>query len=265
MRTLLRRRIAALVCGVPIAAALVATTPRTTNVRLLPGASLVAPDVTGIREEACLDAAARMQQVSVPVSPQIHPQGAVTLSLIHWPATTRPTGPPLLLVHGFDSSCLEYRRVGPLLAAQGVNVYAVDILGWGFTQLEGVSTFGADAKVAALQSLITTLLGGDRPFCVAGASLGGAAAIEVAATSPNCQGLVLLDAQGFVDGIGPMAKMPTPLAKIGAGVLSTLSFTVAVGVRCYDGLLTYTFLSLCLCHASRKCAPALFGQSNVLL
>jgi hypothetical protein len=158
--------------------------------------------------------------------------------------------------------------VGPLLAAQGVNVYAVDILGWGFTQLTGgVATFGADAKVKALQSLITTVLGGgDRPFCVAGASLGGAAAIEVASTSEYCQGLVLLDAQGFVDGIGPMASLPTPIAKVGVGVLSTFfwcdeAYSV-VCVAVHHGTHPVTFLLSP--PLKRECTPAFFGQSNVL-
>jgi hypothetical protein len=37
---------------------------------------------------------------------------------------------PILLVHGFDSSSLEFRRLAPLLCSER-DVYAVDILGWG--------------------------------------------------------------------------------------------------------------------------------------
>ena len=183
-------------------------------------ATLVSPDVTGILEEACLDAATRMQRLSVPVSTEIHPDGQVGVSFVHWPAVGRRSSPtPIFLVHGFDSSCLEYRRLGPLLAAQGIDAYAVDLLGWGFSQLQGVTSFSAQSKVEALSSFIEQMTGG-KPFCISGASLGGAAAIEVAASNEKCQGLVLLDAQGFVDGIGPMASLPTPLAKLGVGVLS---------------------------------------------
>jgi pimeloyl-ACP methyl ester carboxylesterase len=193
------------------------------------------PDTTGIEEQACIDAAKRMKRIAVPVSTEISPSGSVGISYIHWPASTnkrQSNAPPIILLHGFDSSGLEYRRLGPQLAELGIDAYAVDVLGWGFTQLSDVTSFSADSKVQALRNFIETLLGPSTPFAVAGASLGGAAAIELAAslsksssdgndTSP-CVGLVLIDAQGFVDGVGPMASLPTPLAKIGVGVLKSV-------------------------------------------
>ena len=109
--------------------------------------------------------------------------------------------------------------LGSRLAAEGIDTYAVDLLGWGFTQLEEVESFSAEAKVTALNSFLETTLGGGK-FCLAGASLGGAAAIQVAATNPQCAGLVLIDAQGFVDGIGPMSFLPQPVAQLGVQVLS---------------------------------------------
>lgn len=50
---------------------------------------------------------------------------------------------PILLLHGFDSSLLEFRRLLPKLGELGAEAYAVDVLGWGFTELAGVSSFGA--------------------------------------------------------------------------------------------------------------------------
>lgn len=50
---------------------------------------------------------------------------------------------PILMLHGFDSSLLEFRRLMPKLGELGAEAYAVDVLGWGFTQLSGVSSFGA--------------------------------------------------------------------------------------------------------------------------
>jgi Serine aminopeptidase, S33 len=201
-------------------------------------APLVGPDTTGIAEQACLDTAARMRRLSVPVSTSIHPEGQVGISYAHWPAAQRSRKnsnkkvdcPPVFLIHGFDSSCLEYRRLGARLANCGIDTYAVDLLGWGFTQLDGVTSFSAQSKVEALNSFIDTILSqstgrkknnNNIKFCIAGASLGGAAAIEVAVQNPACSGLILLDAQGFVDGVGPMAALPTPLAKLGVSVLST--------------------------------------------
>ncbi len=53
---------------------------------------------------------------------------------------------PILMLHGFDSSLLEFRRLLPKLEDLGAEAYAVDVLGWGFTQLAGVSSFGAGAQ-----------------------------------------------------------------------------------------------------------------------
>ncbi len=41
-------------------------------------------------------------------------------------------GTPILLLHGFDSSVLEFRRLLPLLAVEN-ETWAVDLLGFGFT------------------------------------------------------------------------------------------------------------------------------------
>mmetsp|Transcript_22976 Transcript_22976/g.32157 ORF Transcript_22976/g.32157 Transcript_22976/m.32157 type:complete len:395 (+) Transcript_22976:133-1317(+) len=184
------------------------------------------PDMETIEEELCQQAAARMQRVPVPVSESVSSSKTAGISYIHWPAEKKASGGkkslPLVLVHGFDSSCLEYRRLGPQLAARGIDVYAVDILGWGFTQLDNISTFSAAAKVEALEGFVKTVLGENASVCVGGASLGGAAAIELASANPDiCKGLILLDAQGFVDGVGPMAALPKPLAQLGVQVLKS--------------------------------------------
>ena len=197
------------------------------------------PDTSSVQEEACINAASKMRRIAVPS--ENSPSGSVGVSYIHWPAdkSKKKNTPPLILLHGFDSSCLEYRRIGPELAAQGIDAYAVDILGWGFTQLDDVNSFSADAKIETLKGFVKSLFGDSgSSFCVAGASLGGAASIELAAAlsasvndddeiddndgMPSCAGLVLIDAQGFVDGVGPMAMLPKPLAKIGVGVLRSV-------------------------------------------
>jgi pimeloyl-ACP methyl ester carboxylesterase len=221
------------------------------------------PDTTGIAEQACIDAANKMKRLAVPVSSDVSPSGSVGISYIHWPAatTTRKKAPPLFLLHGFDSSGLEYRRLGPQLASRGIDAYAVDILGWGFTQLSDVSSFSANSKVEALKSFVQTLLGPSTPFVIAGASLGGAAAIELAAalsnidddddddnfktssssssSPPPCVGLILIDAQGFVDGVGPMASLPKPLAKIGVGVLQSVPLRNMANKMSYYDVETY--------------------------
>jgi pimeloyl-ACP methyl ester carboxylesterase len=203
--------------------------------------TFVNPDCAGagITEELCIDTARRMQRVQVQVSETIHPLGQVGISYSYWPSAAASSTklPPVVLVHGFDSSNLEFRRLGSRLAARGVDTYAVDLLGWGYTRLEGVTDFSASAKVEALQSFLGSVVGDE--FCIVGASLGGAAAIETAATNPACQGLILVDAQGFVDGVGLMASMPTALAKLGVGVLKSVPLRSSANQMSYYDKATY--------------------------
>jgi len=187
--------------------------------------SFTPPDISGIggiTEKACDDAAMRLNRVNVPVPEYICSDGEVGISFIHWEAEKKTNTLPIILVHGFDSSCLEYRRLGPKLAALGIETYAVDLLGWGFSQLKSVNTFSAQAKVDALAGF-WKVIGGGKPVCVAGASLGGAAAIEYAAAYPDVvKACVFIDAQGFVDGVGPMAQLPNFLAEAGVQVLKSV-------------------------------------------
>ena len=63
-----------------------------------------------------------------------------------------------------------------------------------------------------------------------GASLGGAIAIDFAHEFPQAvKKLVLIDAQGFIDGSGPGASLPGPLAKFGISVLGSKVRSVARG------------------------------------
>lgn len=179
----------------------------------------------GISEVACTEAASRMKRVFVPVPESVNANGVAGVSYIQWKAEKGaglPNALPLLLVHGFDSSSLEYRRLGPKLAALGIDVYAVDLLGWGYTQLDEIGSFSAQAKVDALAGF-WKVVGKNADVCVVGASLGGAAAIEFAAANLDIvRGTVFIDAQGFVDGVGPMAMLPKPLAQLGVKVLKSV-------------------------------------------
>ncbi len=44
-----------------------------------------------------------------------------------------PDRPPVVLLHGFDGSLLEFRRLIPELEAADLHTLAVDLAGWGFT------------------------------------------------------------------------------------------------------------------------------------
>ncbi|CAI7731569.1 unnamed protein product [Closterium sp. NIES-54] len=64
---------------------------------------------------------------------------------------------------------------------------------------------------------------GGRPALLVGPSLGGAAAIDLAVNHPDVPaGLLLLDAQAFQEGVGPLAALPKFLAYAGVGRLHCL-------------------------------------------
>lgn len=211
--------------------------------------SFVPPDSLNdysISEPACAAAASMMRRVDVPVYESISPSGTVGISYIHWPSSSNSNKKtntlPLLLIHGFDSSCLEFRRLGPALAARGIDTYAVDLLGWGYTRLQGVSDFSADAKVEALKSF-WNVMGAGKDVCVGGASLGGAAAIEFATTTSNndtpAKAAIMIDAQGFTDGIGPPSLLPPFLARLGVKVLKSESLRNSANQMSYFDKDTY--------------------------
>jgi hypothetical protein len=94
-------------------------------------------EVAEIQEPACLDFIRAMQRKEIRVPTSVAPAGTVDTAYV---ATSRVKGPastaaPMLFLHGFDSSCLEFRRIFPALQALGAESYAMDILGWGFTQV----------------------------------------------------------------------------------------------------------------------------------
>lgn len=108
------------------------------------------------------------------------------------------SGTPILLLHGFDSSVLEFRRLLPLLAAQN-ETWAVDLLGFGFTERLAGIAFSPAAIKTHLHYFWKTLI--NEPVILVGASMGGAAAIDFTLAYPDCvKKLVLLDSAGYSAG-----------------------------------------------------------------
>ncbi|MBE9130287.1 alpha/beta hydrolase [Coleofasciculus sp. LEGE 07081] len=106
-------------------------------------------------------------------------------------------GTPILLLHGFDSSVLEFRRLLPLLAAQN-DTWAVDMLGFGFTERLAEVVVSPKAIATHLYYFWKTLI--QTPVIVVGASMGGAAAIDFTLTYPQAvEKLVLIDSAGFTN------------------------------------------------------------------
>lgn len=106
-------------------------------------------------------------------------------------------GTPILLLHGFDSSVLEFRRLLPLLAMENES-WAVDLLGFGFTErISGLSFSPEDIKTHLYCFWKNRI---QQPVILVGASMGGATALDFILTYPEAVArLVLLDSAGLAN------------------------------------------------------------------
>ena len=132
-----------------------------------------------------------------------------------WPVAVLGEGPPLLLLHGFDSSALEFRRLAPLLAADH-QLFIPDLFGFGFGPRPDptLTAFNPEAVLRHLETLLLQLPG---PVGLIGASMGGSVAVELARRQPQAvQRLLLLAPAGLT---GRPMPVPPPLHRLGAWFL----------------------------------------------
>ncbi|XP_049934712.1 uncharacterized protein LOC116257619 isoform X7 [Nymphaea colorata] len=116
---------------------------------------------------------------------------------------------PTVLLHGFDScsSCLEWRYTFPLLEGAGLETWALDVLGWGFSDLEQLPPCDVVSKREHLYQFWRSHI--KRPMVLVGPSLGAAIAIDLAVSHPEAVSeLVLIDASVYAKGTGWLSKLP---------------------------------------------------------
>jgi pimeloyl-ACP methyl ester carboxylesterase len=148
------------------------------------------------------------QAIATPLSPE-----AITTTYVHQGSG----GIPILLVHGFDSSILEFRRLLPLLARKN-ETWAMDLLGFGFTDRQPDIAYSPVAIKTHLYFFWETLI--NQPVILVGASMGGAAAIDFALTYPQVlQKLVLIDSAGLKGGSALSKLTFAPLYSLAAEFL----------------------------------------------
>ena len=124
---------------------------------------------------------------------------------------------PVLLLHGFDSSLLEFRRLLPELAAHR-QTWALDLLGFGFSDRRLSPSLSPAAIKTHLHSFWQQWIGS--PVVLVGASMGGAAALDFAATYPAAiTALVLIDSAGFAAGPAMDKIMVPPLDRLATAFL----------------------------------------------
>ncbi|MGF1589668.1 MAG: alpha/beta fold hydrolase [Pleurocapsa sp.] len=150
--------------------------------------SCIPPEASSLTESTSINLAQQIQQVFIP-TPLSQENMATTY------VNQGNGGTPILLIHGFDSSLLEFRRLLPILAAQH-STYAVDLLGFGFTQRNLDIPLNPENIKIHLYYFWKTII--KQPVILAGASMGGAAAIDFTLTYPDAvEKLVLVDSAGL--------------------------------------------------------------------
>jgi len=181
-----------------------------------PGAAPAATDPLVAASQALVEAAARSL---------IDPQARALASSVEWwqgpaqasgapglqtPVAVLGQGPTVLLLHGFDSSFLEFRRLAPLLASD-YRLVIPDLHGFGFCPRPASEDYNPEAVMRHLESLLPRLGPG---VGLIGASMGG----------------------GGGGGTGPAPpRSYCPLAAVGPGRADGAPHAGAPPTRCLGG------------------------------
>lgn len=137
----------------------------------------------------------------------------------------------IVLLHGFDSSFMEFRRLLPKLTSTS-KVIVPDLLGFGFTQRPNELPISQTSIKQHLSSFLADQI--DTPFTLVGASMGGAAAIDFALSYPEkVEQLILLDTAGWQAG-GSMGKfLIQPLGFLATSFLANPTIRQKISVNAY--------------------------------
>jgi pimeloyl-ACP methyl ester carboxylesterase len=140
-------------------------------------------------------------------------------------------GIPLVFLHGFDSSLLEFRRIVPIIAAHRP-VWAIDLLGFGFTARLSDCPFSSAAILTHLQAFWQTQV--QQPMILVGVSMGGAAAIEFTLNYPEAvHQLILIDSAGFTQPPALGRFINQPLGNLATKFLSTPNVRKSISEKAY--------------------------------
>jgi len=132
-----------------------------------------------------------------------------------FPVVIGGTGQPILFLHGFDSSFLEFRRIYPFLKNK-FQLIIPDLLGFGFTPRIACNKYNPRKIISNLLDIIDTLNLKNK-LMIVGASMGGSVAINLAKEIPNLiDKVILLSPAGL---FGESKIIPFPLNQIGATFL----------------------------------------------
>ena len=123
---------------------------------------------------------------------------------LHYLLGGNPSGPPVLLWHGFLSTSQEWRKVMPALAEAGYAVLVPDMRGYGDSDKpEGTTGYDARALAEEFRTLVHRLgFGGGKPIILAAHDMGAPPALLWAADHPEeIAGLLYIEAPVMLSGV----------------------------------------------------------------
>lgn len=186
--------------------------------------SFLPSEIAQLTESASIAIAHSIEQASIttPLNPQ-----PIATTYVHQGSG----GTPILLLHGFDSSVLEFRRLLPLLAREN-ETWAVDLLGFGFTERLAGIPFSQTAIKTHLYYFWKTLI--NKPVILVGASMGGAAAIDFTLAYPqSVKKLVLIDTAGYTAPPNIGKFMFPPVRYLATAFLSNSKIRQRISINAY--------------------------------
>ena len=129
-----------------------------------------------------------------------------------YPVAIVGEGKPILLLHGFDSSFLEYRRLVPFLKNKN-KLIIPDLFGFGFCPRPYTNDYGLESILNHLNILLNEISKKSQTTVI-GASMGGAIAMELARRKNNqIDKILLLSPAGIAN---KQKVIPWPLNEVGA-------------------------------------------------
>ncbi|VVB09215.1 unnamed protein product [Arabis nemorensis] len=134
---------------------------------------------------------------------------------------------PVVLLHCFD------RRTYPLLEQASLETWAIDVLGWGFSDLGKLPPCDAASKRRHLFELWKTYI--KRPMILVGPSLGATVAVDFTATYPEAvDKLVLINANAYSEGTGRLKELPKSIAYAGVKLLKSFPLRLLANVLAFS-------------------------------
>ena len=134
---------------------------------------------------------------------------------LKFPVAIGGKGQPIILLHGFDSSFLEFRRIYQSLK-RNFQVIIPDLLGFGFSPRSATNEYNPSKIISYLIDILETLRITNN-LKIIGASMGGSTALKLSFEIPNAVNkIILLSPAGL---FGEHKNIHFPLNQVGASFL----------------------------------------------